>query len=232
MSTSQPKTAKGNAMSTYVLMKFLESAPQRYDLGIRIITFGKLEKIPRGIAALFSIDQEVLDIGCGTGTFSLLAARKGARVKAIDPNPQMLEIAQRRAEALNLHKRIRFEEKGIAELDKEPSAFYDRIVASLIFSELSENEQIYALREIHRLLKSNGLFIFIDEIRPGSILKRAIVALIRLPLSLVTLLITGKVTHPVSEIEPKLRELHFRTVRRRTYNFDTLLLLIARPNGR
>ena len=39
--------------------------------------------------------QNVLDIGCGTGALTLRAANKGARVKGIDLNAQMLEIAKK-----------------------------------------------------------------------------------------------------------------------------------------
>ncbi|HUW96689.1 MAG TPA: class I SAM-dependent methyltransferase, partial [Anaerolineae bacterium] len=31
-------------MSTYVLMRILESAPSRYDRGLRILTLGRLDR--------------------------------------------------------------------------------------------------------------------------------------------------------------------------------------------
>jgi hypothetical protein len=37
-------------MSTYVLMRILEPAPNRYDLGIRLLTFGGVDR--RTIASL------------------------------------------------------------------------------------------------------------------------------------------------------------------------------------
>jgi len=38
----------------------------------------------------------VLDAGCGTGAFAIEAARRGARVVAIDLSPSLVEIARRR----------------------------------------------------------------------------------------------------------------------------------------
>src|SRR5207237_7252940 len=38
----------------------------------------------------------LLDAGCGTGSFSIEAARRGAEVVAVDISPTLIEIAQRR----------------------------------------------------------------------------------------------------------------------------------------
>lgn len=81
-------------MSTYVLMKVLESAPSRYDAGIRLLTLGKVDEVYARLASHIKDGQRVLDIGCGTGALTLRAAQQGAKVKGIDINAQMLEIAQ------------------------------------------------------------------------------------------------------------------------------------------
>lgn len=61
-------------MSTYVLMRILESAPSRYDLGIRMLTLGKLDAIYDKLTSSIAEKHRVLDIGCGTGALSLRAA--------------------------------------------------------------------------------------------------------------------------------------------------------------
>ena len=42
----------------------------------------------------------LLDAGCGTGAFAIEAARRGARVLAIDLSPSLVDVARRRIEAL------------------------------------------------------------------------------------------------------------------------------------
>jgi SAM-dependent methyltransferase len=56
----------------------------------------------------------VLDLGCGSGQVSLLAASLGARVHAIDIAPRMLEIARASAEQAGLAAKVSFEEGDVA----------------------------------------------------------------------------------------------------------------------
>ncbi|HKJ24143.1 MAG TPA: methyltransferase domain-containing protein, partial [Myxococcota bacterium] len=83
-------------MSTYVLMRILESAPHRYDFGMRLLTLGGVGRAYDRLAARVEEGQRVLDVGCGTGALTLRMARRGARVKAIDVSAEMLEMAAQR----------------------------------------------------------------------------------------------------------------------------------------
>jgi len=184
-------------MSTYVLMKILESSAQRYDWGIRFLTFGRLNTIYDDLVSHVNKGQRVLDLGCGTGALTLRAARKGAFVKGIDVNPEMLEIARKRVEAENLTDRVVLSEMGVAELDDESAESYDVVMSGLCFSELTENERIFSLKHIRRILKPNGLLLIADEIVPENWAKRILVQVIRIPLVLVTYLLTQTTTHPL-----------------------------------
>lgn len=169
-------------MSIYILMKILESAPSIYDQGIRILTLGKLDKIYKHLTSCIKKGQKVLDLGCGTGALTLRAEQKGAKVKGIDINPQMLEIAQKQAIKKNLIQNIELCEMGVAELGSEESESYNVVISGLCFSELSEDELIYTLKEVKRILKPGGFLLIADEVRPKSISKRILNGIIRYPL--------------------------------------------------
>jgi SAM-dependent methyltransferase len=46
--------------------------------------------------------ERVVDVGCGTGSASLLAAERGAEVTGVDPAPRLLDVARREAAARGL----------------------------------------------------------------------------------------------------------------------------------
>jgi 2-polyprenyl-3-methyl-5-hydroxy-6-metoxy-1,4-benzoquinol methylase len=66
-----------------VFMKWLETSPGMYDRGIQLLTLGRLQPLKMHIARHYiQSGTRVLEIGCGTGTLSLLIAQQGARVTA------------------------------------------------------------------------------------------------------------------------------------------------------
>ncbi len=150
-------------------MKLLESAPWRYEQGINLLTMGIDSKIKQQIADEFiSPSDQVLEIGSGTGTLALLCARKGAQVLGIDRSPAMITLAKAKAKEEHLSEQVQFREMDLTEIDQFPKAFFDVVVATLVFSELSDVEQVYALHEAWRLLRPNGRLIIVDEVRPRS----------------------------------------------------------------
>ena len=50
--------------------------------------------------------KSVLDVGCGSGILSLIAASKGAKVTAVDINPESVRITSENAIANNLRDKI------------------------------------------------------------------------------------------------------------------------------
>lgn len=193
-------------MSTYVLMKILESAPHRYDKGIQILTLGKLNEYYDDLISHIEKGQNVLDIGCGTGALTLKAAQVGAKVKGIDVNSQMLEIAQKRVAVANFTQNIQLSEMGVGELESEESGSYDAVMSGLCFSELSDDEIVYTLNEVKRILKPGGTLLIVDEVSPKNILKKIIHLVIRVPLVIITYLITQTTTNAVKNLLEKIRE--------------------------
>ncbi len=191
-----------------VLMKVLESSATRYDKGIQKLTGGKLISLYEQLSAEIPHNAQVLDIGCGTGAFSIVAAQRECNVKGIDINPEMLSIAREKIKLLNLGS-IEFVEMGVAELEIEPPNKYDAVISGLCFSELSGDEITYTLQQIYRILKSGGVFLLVDEAIPRGFFAKLLYWLVHIPLVIFTSVIYQTSTHPLRGIEKQITDQHF-----------------------
>jgi ubiquinone/menaquinone biosynthesis C-methylase UbiE len=209
-------------------MKLLESAPDRYDAGIRILTLGRLDKAYDSLISHIKRKQRVLDIGCGTGSLTLRAAQKGAEVKGIDVNSQMLEIAKKRTVKAKLEQSVELCEMGVAELGGEGAESYDVVMSGLCFSELSEDELIYTLKEVERMLKKGGILLIADEVMPQSILKMILHQVMRIPLVIITFLITQTATHAVKNLPEKIEEAGLIVESIKLSKIENFMELVAR----
>jgi ubiquinone/menaquinone biosynthesis C-methylase UbiE len=196
---------------SYVFMKVLESAPRRYDFGIRLLSLGRIDRVHREMAERGASDgTRVLDIGCGTGTLALVCARRGAQVTGIDVSPLMLDIARQKVRQAGLEDNVTLIEMSAIDLDERFEAgSFDSIMSSLTFSELSDDELRFVLRQCHRLLKDGGRLIIADEVVPPWP-KRVAHLLVRLPLVIVTYILTQTTTRAVAGLEGKIVDAGFR----------------------
>lgn len=192
-------------MSTYILMKVLESVPNRYDRGIRILTHGRLDKAYNRLVSCIKSGHSVLDLGCGTGALTLRAASKCSRVKGIDINPHMLEIAREKTVKAGFTQKVELVEMGVAELGNEKAENYDAVMGGLCFSELTEDEVAFTLKQVYRILKPEGLLLVADEVRPGNVMLKLIIWLLRFPLVILSYLITQTTTRAVKDLPGKVR---------------------------
>ena len=196
---------------SYVFMKVLESAPRRYDFGIRLLSLGRIARVHQEMAEWGASDgARVLDIGCGTGLLALVCARRGAQVTGVDISPLMLDIARQKVKQAGLEERITLVEMSAIELDEKfEGGGFDTITSSLTFSELSDDEQRFVLGQCHRLLKDGGRLIIADEVVPPWP-RRALHLLVRLPLMVVTYILTQTTTGAVAQLEAKIAAAGFR----------------------
>jgi ubiquinone/menaquinone biosynthesis C-methylase UbiE len=217
-------------MASYVFMKVLESSARRYDAGINILSLGQINKIKREIVDNYiAAGDKVLEIGCGTGTLAVLCAEKGASVFGFDTSSRMLGIAKKKIRERNLSNRVEIAEMGAIEMDKAfASETFDKVVSTLVFSELYSDEQRYVLAEAYRVLKQGGLIVIADEVRSNSVAKRVIQLLVRIPLMVITYILTQTSTKAVKGIENAIAGAGFEIVHQERRFFDSFGLYIAK----
>ncbi len=108
-------------------------------------------------------EAKVIDLGCGAGHASFVAAQVVAEVIAYDLSAQMLEVVQQAAKEKGLHN-IQIQQ-GVAE-----SLPFEDNSADIVISRYSAHhwhDVGQALREVKRVLKPGGKAIVMDVVSPG-----------------------------------------------------------------
>ncbi|MGA9279101.1 class I SAM-dependent methyltransferase [Ilumatobacter sp.] len=110
-----------------------------------------VEQIMPMAAAELAGARRVLDIGCGDGQISRLAAAQGARVVGVDPTWNCVRVAQERGGG------AAFARAGAARLPFADGTF-DAVVACLVFEHIDDVDA--AIAEVARVLEPGGIFCF------------------------------------------------------------------------
>jgi len=191
---------------------------------MRILTLGRVERIKHRIASAWvEPGHAVLEIGCGTGSLAALMAARGANVVGVDTSEAMLAVARKSVPA------VEFLHMTATEIDQLGAKRFDRIVAVLLFSELSEDEVDYVLRATCSLLTPAGRLIVADEVLPTSWWCRVLGNLVRWPLAALTFLLTQTTTHALKGSERRLEGAGYRLLDQERYLLGTLGLFVAQP---
>ncbi len=103
----------------------------------------------------FIADKNVLDIGCGSGRTTAILKNLSKEYVGLDYSLEMVESCKKRFPG------VCFNNGDVREM----SEFKDREFDCVIFSfngldSVSHNDRFKGLREIHRVLKQDGLFVF------------------------------------------------------------------------
>jgi demethylmenaquinone methyltransferase/2-methoxy-6-polyprenyl-1,4-benzoquinol methylase len=214
-------------MSSFVWMKVLESSPERYDQGIRILSGGRIDDVYDSIAERAAHPGErVLDIGCGTGNLSLRCAARGANVVGIDISAGMLEVA--RTKPVPKDGQVEWVEIGVAEIeDHFAAASFDSAVSCLLFSELSVDEQDYTLAAVRRLLRPGAVLVIADEVEPLKPGQRFWQRVKRLPRTIAAYAATQASTRPVEHLADRVRDAGFVDVNEQRIWSDTFVIVSA-----
>jgi len=98
---------------------------------------------------------KVLDFGIGTATLSLMAYQSNsyARYIGIDIDDNILKLAHNKIS--NSQAKIELVQYQGGKIPFDDDSF-DRIISSLVFHHLTDNQKLVAFQEFYRVLKPNG----------------------------------------------------------------------------
>jgi demethylmenaquinone methyltransferase/2-methoxy-6-polyprenyl-1,4-benzoquinol methylase/phosphoethanolamine N-methyltransferase len=143
-----------------------------YDACGWLMSFGRLPALRKETLEIAALQpgESVLDVGCGTGTLTLMAAEQAgvdARVAGIDASPEMIEQARKKAS-----KKKRDVDFRVAPIEQLPygGAEFDVVLSSLMLHHLPDDLKEQGLAEVRRVLKPGGRLIVVDILGfPGPI---------------------------------------------------------------
>lgn len=142
----------------------------RYDLFNRLTSLGQDGRWRREALEPLREGMRVLDLGCGTGDLSLMAASRfpnhGTAIVGIDFSEKMLERANARREKdpRLAQADIVFLKRRAEDLPMEREC-YDLIVSGFVLRNIYENID-YILKGVHASLKAGGRISFLDFTEP------------------------------------------------------------------
>ena len=113
------------------------------------------------IKAVQGSPRKILDLGCGTGSTTLMMkqAFPNAEVIGLDLSPQMLVIAEYKAQQAGLNIQWLH---GLAEATNFDNDEFDLVTASLLFHETPTEIAQAILQEGFRLLQPGGQIVILD----------------------------------------------------------------------
>src|SRR5215212_5162283 len=128
---------------------------------------GKGRELRQRTATLAQLQpgDQVLDVGCGTGTLALEVQRRlgsAGRVVGIDPGSE--QIVRARAKAVRHDVLIEFQ-VGVIEQLAFPDQMFDVVLSTLMMHHLPTSLKAQGLAEIVRVLKPGGRLIIADFTR-------------------------------------------------------------------
>ena len=163
---------------------------------------------------------KVLEIGIGTGK-TLKYYPRNVELYAVDGTPEMLKIAEEKAEKLGITAKFSVME---AENLKLSSESFDTVVSSFVFCTVENPKK--AMKEIRRVLKPDGRAIFIEHTRSDS---KLINLFFLLPMKLILYPILGDDT--LRNTHELIREF-FDVELEESYYKGIVRLIVARKKGR
>ena len=117
--------------------------------------------------------QNVLDLGCGTATLTILIKqiRPEAEVTGLDGDPRVLEIGRVKAAKMGVAITLY---QGLSFQLPYPNGSFDQVLSSLLFHHLNTENKRRTMDEVFRVLRPGGQFHLADLSRPLTLWARLV----------------------------------------------------------
>lgn len=218
-------------MFSYVFMKILETRPRSYDRAMDKASRGRVKQMKEDVAAEVPNGSRLLEIGCGTGELAAMCIARGSTVEGFDASPAMVEVARQRIEEEGLSDKMTVKQMGVEGMDSLLDATYDAVVSTLVFSELSDDERRYALKNVRRVLKPGGICVIADEVRPRTSGKKALYSIVRGPALVASYLVSKAITRPIEDLAGEMKAAGFSVIKEVRSHGDAFALVVGALEG-
>jgi demethylmenaquinone methyltransferase/2-methoxy-6-polyprenyl-1,4-benzoquinol methylase/phosphoethanolamine N-methyltransferase len=174
---SQTQAQAGNADDLQTEGRILRQA-WFYDFFAKVMSLGQDGTLRQETVERAGVQpgHQVLDVGCGTGALTLVAARQAGatgQVYGVDASPEMIQVAtshtqrnSRGAGAAQAWAAVTFR-TGLIERLAFPDQSFDVVLSSLMMHHLPGDLRRRGLLEVRRVLKPGGR-VFIVDFNGGS----------------------------------------------------------------
>lgn len=152
------------AEKNFVRSMFNNIAPT-YDklnhiLSLNIDKIWRKKAVKRICKHIKDSETQVLDVACGTADSTIALAKAGVpRVVGVDISEGMLEVGEKKIEELNLNSVISLKVEDCENLSFEDNTFDAAFIA---FGIRNFEDKKKGLKELHRVLKPNGLLLILE----------------------------------------------------------------------
>jgi ubiquinone/menaquinone biosynthesis C-methylase UbiE len=190
------------------------------------MTFGRIDRIKDEIAAKVKEGDEVLDLGCGTGTLALRCIAKKARVTGLDAAEYMIEQADKRAKAANVRDSLTLVHDSVTQLSRHfKDEEFNVVTATMALGEFPPEYLHYIFRECMRILKPGGKLIIADECWPKTLPVRLIYRLAMVIFWIPQFLLLRRPLFPIQDLTKIVADADFKVVESKSYKGTSFRLV-------
>ena len=122
------------------------------------------------ISKYLTDNTKVIDIGCGNGYSTFYyATNKNIKIDGVDYSERMIEIAKKtlNKKQIGHENRISFYVADVLNLNMTQKEYDVAITDRCLINLTSYEDQLQAVKEIHKILKPGGLYLMCEDSKSG-----------------------------------------------------------------